>query len=188
MTYKGTLISYKNLENGAQMFIDFLRGVADGRKIILLAHGEDIVTLINNLALVGLDEEITKIIDATVDSFEIFKEDGNYQSLSLTSTKVKVNLAEAVLGDKITREELVLHAHDAEFDTMLLSKVWAEYWSLQSPLCRKLLLENYSCSSSNIISKCKDNIRKVQDRRARRGKAGIRGINLFNGWEPWTLE
>ena len=30
MTYKGTLISYENLKNGAQMFIDFLRGVADG--------------------------------------------------------------------------------------------------------------------------------------------------------------
>ena len=78
MTYKGTLISYENLQNGAQMFIDFLRGVADGRWIILLAHGEDIVMLMNNLALVGLDEEITKIIDAAVDSFEIFKEDGNY--------------------------------------------------------------------------------------------------------------
>ena len=165
------------------MFIDFLRGVADGRQIILLAHGDDIVTLMNNLALVGLDNEITNIIGAAVDTYEIFKQDGNYQSLSLTSTKVKVNLAEAVLGDKITREELVLHAHDAEFDTMLLSKVWAEYWSLQSPLCRKLLLENYSCSSSNIISKCKDKIRKVQDRRARRGKAGIRGITLFNSWE-----
>ena len=50
--------------------------------------------------------------------------------MSLTSTKVKMNLAEAVLGDKITREEIVLHAHDAKFDAMLLSKVWAEYWSL----------------------------------------------------------
>ena len=165
------------------MFIDFLRGVADGRQIILLAQGDDIVTLMNNLALVGLDKEITNIIAAAVDTFEIFKEDGNYHSLSLTSTKVKMNLAEAVLGDKITREEIVIHAHDAKFDAMLLSKVWAEYWSLQSPLCRKLMLENYSWSSSNIISMWKDKVRKVQDRIARRGKSGIRGIILFNGWE-----
>ena len=183
MTYKGRLICYETLQNGAQIFIDFLRGVADGRQIILLAHGDDIVTLMNNLALVGLDQEITKIIAAAVDTFEIFKEDGNYQSLSLTSTKVKMNLAEAVLGDKITREEIVLHAHDAVFDAMLLSKVWAQYWSLQSPLCRKLMLENYSCSSSNIHSMCKEKIRRVQDRRARRGKSGTRGITLFNGWE-----
>ena len=183
MTHKGTCISYENLQNGAQMFIDFLRGVADGRKIILLAHGDDIVTLMNNLALVGFDNEITEIIGAAVDTYEIFKQDGNYQSLSLTSTNVEVNLAEAVLGDKIKREEIVLNAHDAEFDTMLLHKVWTEYWSMQSPLCRKLLLQNYSCSSSIIIPKCKDKIRKVQERRARRGKAGIGGITLFNGWE-----
>ena len=59
------------------MFIDFLRGVADGRQIILLAQGDDIVTLMNNLALVGLDKEITNIIAAAVDTFEIFKEDGS---------------------------------------------------------------------------------------------------------------
>ena len=41
--------------------------------------------------------------------------------MSLTSTKVKMNLAEAVLGDQITREEIVIHAHDAKFDAMLLS-------------------------------------------------------------------
>ena len=58
------------------MFIDFLRGVADGRQIILLAHGDDIVTLMNNLALVGLDKEITNIIAAAVEPFEIFEEDG----------------------------------------------------------------------------------------------------------------
>ena len=101
---------------------------------------------------------------------------GNYHSLSLTSTKVKMNLAEAVLGDQITREEIVIHAHDAKFDAMLLSKVWAEYWSLQSPLCRKLMLENYSWSSSNIISMCKDKDRRVQDRRARRGSQESEGL------------
>ena len=69
----------------------------------MLAHGDDIVTLMNNLALVGLDKEITNFIAAAVDTFEIFKEDGNNHSLSLTSNKVKMNLAEAVLGDKITR-------------------------------------------------------------------------------------
>ena len=77
MTYKGRLISYETLRNGAQMFIDFLRGVADGRQIILLAQGDDIVTLMNNLALVGLDKEITNIIAAAVDTFEILKEDGS---------------------------------------------------------------------------------------------------------------
>ena len=43
----------------------------------MLAHGDDIVTLMNNLALVGLDKEITNIIAAAVDTFEIFKEDGS---------------------------------------------------------------------------------------------------------------
>ena len=40
-------------------------------------HGDDIVMLMNNLALVGLDNEITKIIGAALDTYEIFKQDGN---------------------------------------------------------------------------------------------------------------
>ena len=94
-----------------------------------------------------------------------------------------MNLAEEVLGDKITREDIILNAHDADFDTMGLGKVWAEYWSWQSPLCRKLLMETFACSSSRINSVCKDKIRKIQDKRARSGKLGIRGVTFFNGWK-----
>ena len=45
------------------------------------------------------------------------------KSRSLTSLKPDKNLAEDILGESVSREELVINAHDADFDAKFLDRV-----------------------------------------------------------------
>ena len=166
--------------------MDFLSEVgaeSNQRKIVLISHGgNDIPTLMNHFAKVGLDEELTNCIGGMIDSFEVFNEDGNFKCLSLTSTKVSKNLAEEILMEGVTREEIIKNAHDAVYDAQILAKVWAKYYGSQSPLSQNIIKENYMRLGSSLVSWSKDIIRKTRDRRAPRGQMGSVGYDTFNGW------
>ena len=186
LSKNGKIIKHESLEVAAQKFLDFLSEVgaeSNQRKIVLISHGgNDIPTLMNHFAKVGLDEELTNCIGGMIDSFEVFNEDGNFKCLSLTSTKVSKNLAEEILMEGVTREEIIKNAHDAVYDAQILAKVWAKYYGSQSPLSQNIIEENYMRLGSSLVSWSKDIIRKARDRRARRGQMESVGYDTFNGW------
>ena len=131
----------------------------------------------------GLDEDLTNCIGGMIDSFEVFNEDGNFKCLSLTSTKLPKNLAEEILMEEVTREEIIKNAHDAMYDSQILAKVWAKYYGSQSPLSKNIIKENYMRLGSSLVSWSKDIIRRSRDRRARRGKMKNVDYELFYGWD-----
>ena len=50
----------------------------------------------------------------------VFKNDEDISCIGLTNLSVQTNLAEAILGAQISREEIKENAHDALFDSVLL--------------------------------------------------------------------
>ena len=137
------------------------------------------------MARVGLDKELVENIVGCLNSLEVFNDDEQFdgKSKSLSSLKKNKNLAEEILGSKISREELANAAHDAEFDAILLGKVWAKYLAAWSPEPVSVIVDNYMDPSANLIRDAQNFITKIGDRRRRRVKpVKDYGVLIFNGW------
>ena len=61
------------LKTAAEEFIRFLKKFQsqNGKKAVLCCHGEDMVTLFNNFALLGMDSVLGENIEGSVDFQEV---------------------------------------------------------------------------------------------------------------------
>ena len=178
-------VKTETMLDAGNKFIRFLQDVSAGRNIYLVCHGNDVKTLLNNFAKVNLDKELVNHIAGSINSLEVFSDDAQFddRSKSLSNLKKSKNLAEEILGDGIAREELVNKAHDAEFDALLLGKVWAKYLASWSPSPPSVVLENYMDPSSNLIKDASHFINKIGEKRRRKMKTvNDSGVIYFNGW------
>ena len=170
------------LEAGKK-FIKFIKDVSS--PVYLVCHGNDMKTLLNNMASVGIDKEIVENIVGSINSLEVFNDDEQFdnKSKSLSSLKKTKNLAEEILGSNISREELANTAHDAVYDSLLLGKVWAKYLVAWSPEPVSIMVENYMDPAANLISFAQNFITKIGDKRRRKVKpVNDNGVLTFNGW------
>ena len=164
-------------------FIKFIKDVSS--PVYLVCHGNDMKTLLNNMASVGIDKEIVENIVGSINSLEVFNDDEQFEnkSKSLSSLKKTKNLAEEILGSNISREELANTAHDAVYDSLLLGKVWAKYLVAWSPEPVSIIVENYMDPTANLISFAQNFITKIGDKRRRKVKpVNDYGVLTFNGW------
>merc|ERR1711867_79565 len=123
----GNILPSMHLEKACKDFLTFLRKLAalKGSKPVLVCHGEDTITLFNNMALVSLDEDLSEAILGAINFQQVISDDDDYPhgTSSKSLTKIdpqKPNLSETVLGKDFDREELGA-AHDALYDSKLLS-------------------------------------------------------------------
>ena len=99
-----------SMKKAAEQFIQFLVEVKS--KVgspILVCHGTDYTTLLNNFAPVDFASKVCEIIEGVINFKKVVDEDENYPSSSSKSL-VKVTeggkkLSETVLGQEFSREE-----------------------------------------------------------------------------------
>ena len=166
-------------------FIKFIKDVSSGRSVYLVCHGNDMKTLLINMATVGIDKEIVENIVGCINSLEVMNDDEQFdnKSKSLSSLKKSKNLAEEILGSNISREELSNTAHDAVYDSLLLGRVWAKYLAAWSPEPESIIVDNYMDPGANLIRDAQSFISKIGDKRRRKVKpVKDYGVLNFNGW------
>jgi hypothetical protein len=153
------------------------------QKPILVCHGNDWVTLFNNLARVGLDGDFQKLLTGVLDFLQVVSnhDDLNKGSLSLLKLSTAENLSEKIL--KISREEILEKGHDARFDTEILMRVFRKYLGLfESDV--KGMWNTYIQPSDNLVYRAALFIQHIGDKRSRRRKANAKSVEykVFNGW------
>ena len=174
------------LEEAAKKFIDFLRETKEktGMSPILLCHGKDHITLLNNLAAVGMDDALLEVIGGAMNFLNIICDDPEFEnkSKSLTKLKDEKNLSEIILGDKISRQEIVEQGHDAHFDAGLLMKVFEAYLNPPWSCSLEFLMENYLIQPDALKRVAITSIKNMQLKRMRKLKPR-KSFLLFNGWD-----
>ena len=167
-------VKYVSLEEACSKFVEFVEKVGgnSGVKPILVCHGNDLWTLMNNMAFVGLDQKLLSTIGGSMNFKDVVNEEENLEgkSKSLTSLDVSENLSEIILG-KHMRSEIRQHAHDAEFDAKLLLAVMRKYLDSKSDSDYNYIMKNFvRLPSDGLASICKEAIQMIGLRRMRRKK------------------
>ena len=85
----------------------------------------------------------------------------------------------------ITRQELEENAHDAEFDSVLLYRVWLRYLSNMTELDATETINNFSLKADDgMLENARMFISKIASKRNRKLKSGkSHGIVYINGWQ-----
>ena len=168
-----------SLKEAAEKLHQFLRSLIDP---VLICHGTDWVTLLNNLAQIGFDTKIVEAIAGVIDFYQVVQNDErlNEGSLSLTSLRPSQNLTEVILQGQISREEFMEKGHDASFDTEVLKRVFCNY---VSGWCKvDELMSGYLLHSESLIGKAANIIERIADKRRRKQKVKSLHYKVFNGW------
>ena len=179
-------VAHVTLKHACNKFIEFVAkiGSISGDKPVLVCHGNDMWTLMNNMAYVGLDEELLSTIGGSMNFLDVVKEEENLmgKSKSLTSLSVSENLSEIILGNHM-RSEITQHAHDAEFDANLLLKVMKKFLDNKSESDYDYILKNFVKLPNDLASSCKLAIQMIGIRRLRKKpKVNHFNIKYINGW------
>jgi hypothetical protein len=169
-----------SLPEAAKKFVQFLANVKSKfGSPILVCHGTDYKTLLNNFATVGYDTRLCETIKGVFNFWNVIHEDENYPESSSKSlvklTDGGKNLAQTVLGNDISREELA-GAHDGLFDAELLLREVEKYAELFSPL--DSILDSNLMMASELISVVKYHISRTRSRRKKESR-----FLTFNGWD-----
>ena len=169
------------MEAAAKDFIKYLEGIANP---VIVCYGScDWVTLMNNFAQYGLDEKLAKSIRGVLDFQAVVTDEPslNKGSISLVKLDTPENLTERVLGDQISRDELMEGAHDARFDTDILMRVFRQYMkSFDKDL--EELLASYMLRSENLADLAETKVNRIMIKRMRKGKEKQLPFKVFNGW------
>ena len=169
------------MEAAAKDFIKYLEGIANP---VIVCYGScDWVTLMNNFAQYGLDEKLAKTIRGVLDFQAVVTDEPslNKGSISLVKLDTPENLTERVLGDQISRDELMEGAHDARFDTDILMRVFRQYMkSFDKDL--EELLASYMLRSQNLADLAETKVNRIMIKRMRKGKEKQLPFKVFNGW------
>ena len=122
-----------------------------------------------------------------IDFLQVVSNDAQFegQSKSLTRLDVHKNLSELILKEDLTRQELEENAHDAEFDAVLLHRVWLRYLSNMTGLDATEIVNNFSLKADDrMLDNARLFISKIASKRNRKLKTGnSHGIVYINGWQ-----
>ena len=172
------------LQQAAEKFLQSLNKIrSEFGSPILVAHGTDHKTLINNFDTVGYDTKLCETIAGAVNFWNVIHEDEKYPASSTLSlvklTDGKNNLAQTVLGEEISREELS-EAHDGLFDAELLLRVIERYAELFTPL--QSILDHHLMIASELISLVQYHMTRIRIRRKKASR-----FLTFYGWDGEKL-
>lgn len=177
---KGKTLNFVTMKEAGENFLCFLRQL---RSPTLVCHGNDWVTLLNNLAKVELDEDVVKVLKGVVDFKQIVS---NHEllmkgSLSLLKLSSVPNLTETILKGEISRDEMINKGHDASFDTDVLLRVFFRYVNSfeNDP---QGMWKTYLQPSENLIQRAAMIIRHIGEKRKRKKKVNSVEFEMFNGW------
>ena len=180
----GEILASVSLKKACEDFISFLSKLKSdhGSKPILVSHGTDCTTLMNNFALVKQDEVLVESLRGAVDFVQVIKEDGNYPHASSTMSLTKVNpkkpnLSETVLGKELNKNDLS-EAHDASYDARLLMRVVEKYCKNSSDM--DLMVDTYIRDSDNVRNQVMYHLSTNKSRKKRRDQTEY---YTFYGWE-----
>ena len=190
---KNTLVRGKKemkcdtLLEAAKKVLEYLEKVRtiSGALSILVCHGQDITTLVNNFALVGLDKNLIDSIGGVINFIDVVSDDVRLASSYKSLTKLReggLNISQTVLGDDFKKFDLK-KAHDALFDAELLLGVIEAY--LQPPWSVKFeaLVDVYLVPSKNLINHVQTCISILRRKRERKVKKLDENLYHFYGWE-----
>ena len=180
----GNILPCMHLERACKQFLTFLRKLAaqKGSKPVIVCHGEDTITLFNNMALVSLDEDLSEAILGAINFQQIIYDDDKYphntSTISLTKLDPrKPNLSETLLGKDFDREELRA-AHDALYDSKLLRRVVEKYCGSSQNLQR--MVKEYMCAAEKSR---KDAILHLSKHKSWKKRRDQSKFYTFFGWE-----
>ena len=180
----GNILPSMHLEKACKEFLTFLRKLAarKGSKPVIVCHGEDTITLFNNMALVSLDEDLSEAILGAINFQQVIYDDNEYphKTSNISLTKIdprKPNLSETVLGKDFDLEELGA-AHDALYDSKLLRRVVEKYCGSSRNLQR--IVKEYMCAAEKSR---KDAIRHLSKHKSWKKRLEQSKFYTFFGWE-----
>ena len=180
----GNILPSMHLEKACKDFLTFLRKLAalKGSKPVLVCHGEDTITLFNNMALVSLDEDLSEAILGAINFQQVISDDEEYphDTSNISLTKIdpeKPNLSETLLGKDFDREELGA-AHDALYDSKLLRRVVEKYCGSSRNMQR--MVKEYMCAAEKSRKDAYLHLSKYKSWKKRRDQSKF---YTFFGWE-----
>ena len=180
----GNILPSMPLERACKKFLTFLRQLAaqKGSKPVIVCHGEDTITLFNNMALVSLDEDLSEAILGAINFQQVISDDEEYphDTSNISLTKIdpqKPNLSETLLGKDFDREELGA-AHDALYDSKLLRRVVEKYCGSSRNMQR--MVKEYMCAAEKSR---KDAILHLSKHKSWKKRRDQSKFYTFFGWE-----
>ena len=180
----GNILPCMHLERACKQFLTFLRKLAaqKGSKPVIVCHGEDTITLFNNMALVSLDEDLSEAILGAINFQQVISDDEEYPhgTSNISLTKIdpeKPNLSETLLGKDFDREELGA-AHDALYDSKLLRRVVEKYCGSSRNMQR--MVKEYMCAAEKSR---KDAILHLSKHKSWKKRLDQSKFYTFFGWE-----
>ena len=176
------------LKTALEKMIDFIKNCGEERENrVIICHGNDLKTLINQMTYCGLADQFMQSFGRAIDFLQVVSNDEQFegQSKSLTKLNVHKNLSELILKEDLTRQELEENAHDAEFDSVLLYRVWLRYLSNMTELDATETINNFSLKADDgMLENARMFISKIASKRNRKLKSGKNhGIVYINGWQ-----
>ena len=186
-------VQYVCLVDALKKLLEFLKQLEEvnKKKPILICHGNDAWTLINNLAYVGLVDEFMSSVHGFLDFQKIVKADPELENvpISLTNLKSGHNLSTLILGSEV-KNDLLLKAHDAEFDSEILYKVFSTYMLSKKSEAIHLIEKYLKKPDSNLIRETEVKIWEIREKRRKnivknklkKKKTKDFGIVYVNGW------
>ena len=172
----------------AEKFLDYLDKVRNicGALPILVCHGQDITTLVNNFAIFGLDKKLIDSIAGVINFIDVVSDDerlaASYKSLNKLREGGK-NLSQTVLRDDVKRYDFENKSHDALFDAELLLGVIEAYLKPPWSVSVEALVEVYLIPSRNLIKHVKTCISMIRRKRDRKVNKSAQNFYHFYGWE-----
>jgi hypothetical protein len=185
---QGRILPSGNLKTAAEEFIMFLQNFRsqNGKKAVICCHGDDMVTLLNNFALLGMDQVLGENIEGSVNFLQVIDDNENYpkeSSKSLTKLDPNTpNLAQTILKQDFDINLLCDAAHDARYDARVLMQVVQRYCKDFMP--ETIMVDTFLTTSHWLIKSVQYHV--ATSRMKRKVKAKInekaKGHLTFNGW------
>ena len=172
-----------SLFEAAESFVKFLKVKKDecGEEDLSLVFygGDDDICLLNNFAVVKMDEVLVENVTSFINFQDVIKDDDQFNKGSISLTKVqpnKMNISQQILGAKISEE--LKKFHDASYDADLLSRVCRGYmksWSYAIDLKSYMIPSRESLQIAQLV------LGRLIQKRIRRGSTYE--FLTFNGWK-----
>ena len=181
-------VEHVTLKEACEKFIIHLEMIGkSGKKPIIACHGEDLLTLLNSMAYVGLEERLMSAIGGHLNFYEVVANDPMFdgKSKSLVKLDVDENLSEQILGKQV-RREIEENAHDAEFDSNLLLRVMKGYFEGEEARLEKYVKE----PSEELVGDCRRRMNRIANKMEKKrilaelhGTSKNKGLVYISGWE-----
>ena len=191
---KGKTLPSGDLREAADKFISFLKRFAsiNGKKPVLCCHGDDMETLFNNFASLGLDQELGNIIEGSIDFLDVLVDNETFpypESSSMSLTRLdpkKPNLPQTILKEDFD-VKMLTEAHNALCDSRVLMDVVQRY--CKDFLPEPIMIDSFLVPSDRLIKVVEHHVRVTRMKRKPKSRLieQNRGFITFNGWDQYLM-